>query len=36
LLYFQGHTFAFLLTLTDDLPFRFWQRRAPSEVAGTS
>jgi Domain of unknown function (DUF4389) len=34
LLDFQGHTFAFLLTLTDDLPFRGWERRPPSEVAG--
>ena len=34
LLDFHGHTFAFLLTLTDELPFQFWQRRPPSEVAG--
>jgi Domain of unknown function (DUF4389) len=34
LLDFSGHTFAFLLTLTDELPFRFRQRRPPSEVAG--
>lgn len=34
LLDFHGHTFAFLLTLTDESPFRLWQRRQPSEVAG--
>jgi hypothetical protein len=34
LLDFHGHTFAFLLTLTDELPFQFWQRRAPSKAAG--
>jgi hypothetical protein len=32
LLDFHGHTF--LLTLTDELPFQFWQRRAPSKAAG--
>jgi hypothetical protein len=36
LLDLHGHTFAFLLTLTDDLPLRFWQRRAPSEATAPS
>ena len=34
LLGFQGRTFAFLLSLTDELPFRFSRGRAPSGVAG--
>jgi len=35
LLDLHGRTFAFLLTLTDELPFTPWRRRPPRELAAT-